>query len=137
MSWPDTRAALRTYLRADAGVSALIGNRVFYGVPQGATFPLVTLPGQVGGGRDPGEAPIDRPLQQIDLWAAKPNGLADLYALESAVRDALDAIRNATTIGTVVLYGASITGAVDLPDPADDRPRRILTVDLTARALVA
>lgn len=135
MAWPNVRAALRTYLRADTAVSAVVGNRVFYGVPHKApTFPLVTLPGQVGGGQDPGEAPIDRPLHQLDLWAAIPDGLDVLYTLESAVRDALDALRGATTIGSVVLYGATIAGAVDLPDPADDRPRRILTVDITARA---
>lgn len=135
MAWPNVRQALRTYLRADTAVSAIVGNRVFYGVPhRGATFPLISLPGQVGGGQDPGEAPIDRPLHQIDLWGAIPNGLDDLYTLEGAVRDALDSIRNATTIGSVVLYGASLAGAVDLPDPADDRPRRILTVDITARA---
>jgi hypothetical protein len=137
MTWPNVREALRDYLKADAGVAALIGNRVFYGVPSGATFPLVTIPGQVGGGQDPGEAPLDRPLYQLDRWGRKPDGLPTLYALESAVRDALDALRNATVVGSAVLYGATLAGAVDFPDPADDRPRRILTVDITARALVA
>lgn len=132
MSWPDVRSALKTYLRADAGVSALIGNRVFFGVPKrGASFPLVTLPGQVGGGRDPGEAPLDRPLQQLDILGGD---LAQVMAVESAVRDAFDAIRSATTAGTAVLYGVEVVGAVDAPDPADDRPRRVLTLDATARA---
>lgn len=134
MGWPNVRAALQTYLRDNAPLRASIGNRVFYGVPKkGTRYPLITLPGQVGGGRDPGEAPIDRPLHQLDILGDLNGGYDAMLAVESLVRDAFDAIRTPTTVGTVVLCGVAIIGAVDAPDEAD-RPRRVLTLDVTARA---
>jgi len=144
MTWPDVEGGLRTYLRADAAVSALCAQRVFFGVPRkGARFPLVTVQ-RIGGGDDPSEVPIDRALVQVDCWGAfadetahvRPNK-AGAFALAAAVRDALSAIRGATDIGEdVIAYGANVVSSQWLPD-ADDRPRYSLTVDLTARALVA
>lgn len=136
MSWPNVRDALKTYLRADAGLIALIpssasASRTFFGVPKrGATYPLITLPGQVGGGQDGSQAPIDRPLQQLDIFGGD---LTEVHAVESAVRDALAAITAPTTVGSVVLYGVNVVGAVDAPDE-DDRPRRVLTLETAARA---
>lgn len=130
MSWPNTRAALKSYLRADTGVTTLIGNRTFFGVPErGVKFPLVTLPGQVGGGQDISEAPLDLPLQQLDIFGGT---LDEVHAVESAVRDAFAAIRNPTTVGSTVLYGVNVVSAIDAPDP-DDRPRRVLTLECAAR----
>jgi len=144
MTWPDVEGGLRAYLRADAGVSAIVGTRVFFGVPRrGAYFPLVAIQ-RIGGADDPSEAPIDRALMQVDCWGAfadenahvRPNK-AGAFVLAAAVRDALSAIRGATDIGEdVIAYGANVIGVAWLP-AEDDRPRYSLTVDLTARALVA
>jgi hypothetical protein len=144
MTWPDVEGGIRAYLRADAGVTALVAQRVFFGVPRrGALFPLVAIQ-RIGGGDDPGEAPLDRALLQVDCWGAfsdeakhiRPNK-AGAFALAAAVRDALSAIRGATAIGdSAIAYGANVVGVQWLPE-LDDRPRYSLTVDVTARALVA
>jgi hypothetical protein len=134
MTWPDIEGALRDYLRADAGVSTLVGNRVFFGLPPRVAFPAVIIR-RVGGGDDPSEAPIDRPLVAIDCWG-KPKNKADAFALAAAVRDALTAIRR-TTQDSTVLYGANVIGAIFFPDPETDQPRYALTVDVTARAVPA
>jgi hypothetical protein len=73
---PDVEGGVRTFLRANAGVAAIVGQRVFFGVPKGATeatFPLVTV-SRVGGGDDFSDVPIDVALVQIDCWG----GIDDL-----------------------------------------------------------
>lgn len=126
---------MRDYLRANAGVTALVGNRVFFGLPARCAFPAVVVR-RVAGGQDPGEAPIDRPLLQIDCWG-KPGNKANAHATAAAVRDALTAIHGRTTQGSTVLFGAQVIGAVFSPDPETDQPRYSLSVDLTARAVPA
>ncbi len=133
-AWPDTEGALRDLLRADSGVSALAGNRVFFGLPAPVKFPADVVR-RAGGGQDPGETPIDRPLVMIDCWGI-PGDKAGAHAITAAVRDALSNIRSATTQGATVLYGANVIGAVFVPDPETDQPRYSLTVDVTARAVL-
>lgn len=131
--WPDVRAALKTYLWTTGNaVRSSPAKGVLYGVPErGAKFPLITLPGQVGGGQDRSEAPVDLPLQQLDIFS--DGDIAEMMAVESAVRSVLHDIRTPTTVGDVVLYGVEVIGALDAPDEAD-RPRRALTLSVTARA---
>lgn len=138
MTWPHTRRALKTYLRADAPLVALIGNRTFFGVPaRGVKYPLVTLPGQVGGGQDLSMAPIDLPLHQLDIFGAglSTEQVDELAAVESAVRDALAAICM-TTVGSTVLCGVNVVSVLDGPDESN-RPRRVLTLEVSAAATAA
>lgn len=133
MTWPDVEGGVRDYLRADSAVSALVGTRVFFGVPKQAKFPLITVR-RIGGPQDPSEAPLDLPLVQIDVWG-EGNNKAQAHAVCAAVRDALDAIRSATSLNAgVVAYGANVENVTWFPDPADDRPRYVLTAQVTARA---
>ena len=45
---PDVEGAVRAWLRAHPRL-ALLGTRVFFGVPEGVTFPFVTV-ARIGGG---------------------------------------------------------------------------------------
>ena len=136
MSWPDVEGAVRDHLRADADVAALVGTRVFFGVPLDsngqvtAQLPLVTI-SRVGGGDDASEAPIDQALLQIDCWAASRNK-AQAHAVTSAVRKSLTEIRTAE-VGSTVLFGAVVESVIWSPDPKD-LPRYSLTALVSARA---
>lgn len=136
MSWPDVEAGVRDYLKADAGVAAIVSTRVFYGVPRGGTgdlaaqLPLITVR-QVGGVEDPSEAPIEQALVQIDCWGRSHTAAV---AVRNAVRDALASIRGATQLNAeVVGYGAQVESVLFTPDPSDV-PRYSVTALVTARA---
>lgn len=133
-NWADVEGALRTHLRADAGVVALVGQRVFFGVPKKATeatFPLVVVQ-RVGGGSDVSEAPLDVALVQVDCWGsiANGNGLkAGATALVNAVRASLEAVG---TDQTAVLKGANVESVLWLPEVDNDRPRYAVTAVVSA-----
>lgn len=135
----DVEGAVRDHLRAQ-NISNL-GTRVFFGVPDGSpTYPLATVQ-RVGGGDDPGEAPIDQALLQVDVWGRlDPAGHTDkaqARAVADDVRAAFHAIRGATALtATVTAYGAAVEADLWAPDPAG-RGRYSITVLVTARAAVA
>lgn len=85
-------AALIAALQANAGVSALVGSRVFIaGGRQGETYPYVTVQriATAGAAHLDGPSNLDWPLMQIDCWA--DTALAALNAAE-AVRAAIDGV---------------------------------------------
>jgi hypothetical protein len=128
----DVEGGIRDHLRADAGVSAIVGTRVLFGVPSNAEFPLVTVQ-RVGGGDDPSEAPIDLALVQIDCWGAERNK-SQARALADAVREWARSIRRATDLNEeVTAYGAVVESDLWAPD-ATDRPRYSITAQVMARA---
>lgn len=135
--WPDVEGALRTWLRADAPLTALVGARVFFGVPRKATdssYPLVTVQ-RVGGGQDLSEVPIDRALIQFDVWGtdAESGGKARAWAVVNALRSRLETMRDRTVLNPEVdAFGAEVLSVVWSPDPADDRPRYSVTAEVTA-----
>lgn len=138
-AFPDTEGAVRAWLRSAPDVSALVGQRVFFGVPKGATeatFPLVVVQ-RVGGGDDPSEAPVDIALVQLDCWGGiddSGNGRkAQATALVNAVRSAAADLRSPITpIPNVVLHGVNVESVVWLPDADNDRPRYVVTAEVTA-----
>jgi hypothetical protein len=133
-TWPDVEGGLRAYLRADANVAALVHGRVFFGIPAEPRFPLLTVT-RVGGGEDISpDAPVDVALMEVQVWGEGRNK-AEATALLNAVRSALFAIRSRTNLTTGVdAFGATVAGVTYLPDPADDRPRYIVTAQVTAIA---
>jgi Protein of unknown function (DUF3168) len=130
--WPDVEGALRTWLRDDPTMLAVVNRRVFFGVPaQGALFPLITI-SRVGGGENSSEAAIDEAAIQFSVWG---QARADCTAAMLALRAALHKIRGRTALtGAVTAYGATINSVVWQPDPADARPRFIVTALVTAIA---
>lgn len=128
----DIEGAVRDALRADPGVTALVGQRVHFGVPSTPQWPLVTI-ARVGGGDDPGEAPLDQPLVQIDCWGAERNK-TQARAVADAVRAWARTVRRATALnGSVTAYGVNVESDIWAPDDTD-RPRYAITASVTARA---
>ena len=136
--FPDTEGAIRSWLRDQLAVRAVVGNRVFFGVPKAATeatFPLVTVQ-LVSTVPDPSEAPIDRSLIQIDCWGsldASGNGQkAAATALVNTIRALCHSITQPTPMGTVTVFGCNVESVTWLPDPTNDRPRYSVTAEVTA-----
>lgn len=130
---PDVEAGVRQYLRTDVDVQAQVSQRVFFGVPrESPTFPLITVL-RAGGGDDPSEAPIDNAVLTINCWGSTSK--AQAWAVAMSVRRALRKIRAKTLLTSgVYAHGAVVDGVIWAPDPADDRPRYIVTALVTATA---
>lgn len=137
-SYSDVEGALRTWLRAQAAITALVGQRVFFGVPKAATeakFPMLTIR-RVGGGDSPGDAPVDAALLQIDCWGSiddSGNGIkSTCTTLVNTLRSVLRQIDGRTVLATgTAAFGVSVESTIWLPDPDNDRPRYIVTVEVT------
>lgn len=135
--FPDTEGAMRAWLRSHTAVSALVGARVFFGIPKkNPTFPLITVQ-RIGGGDDVSDAPLDIALLQIDCWGeidASGNGVkAGATALVNAVRTALRAVGTDTQLTTgVTAHGVNVESVLWLPDPDNDRPRYSVTAEVAA-----
>ena len=136
---PDVEGAVRTWLRAQTGIQAVVVQRVFFGVPRNVSesdFPMITV-ARVGGGDDLGEAPVDRALIQLSCWGtidANKNPIkSSATAVVNAVRSAVRGVRGRTSLTAgVVAFGLNVESVVWLPDPENDRPRYVITVDVTA-----
>lgn len=134
---PDLEGGCRTWLRTLPSISAIVSNRVFFGIPKAADeskFPLITV-ARVGGGLGPtSDAPVDAALLQFDVWGsldASGNGKkAEVTALVNTLRSELAAIRGRTALtATVAAFGFVEQSCIWLPDPDNDRPRYVLTVE--------
>lgn len=129
---------MRTYLRAKTPAA----NRVFFGIPKDAndgTWPLIVV-SRVGGGQDGSDAPVDVSLIQLDCWAgfdASGNGRkADAQALVNSARAALESMgTDKPIVAGTQLHGANVESVLWLPDPDNDRPRYVLTAEVTAVAV--
>lgn len=131
---PDMEAAMRRYLRADTGLAALVGNRVFYDIPTDTAFPLVVV-SRVGGGDDNGEAPVDLAVMRFAVWG-NLNARAATNATVNALRSALRSIRGSTLLASGVrAFGATVDTVLYQPDPETGRPRFIVTARVTAIAV--
>lgn len=133
MTWPDVEGGIRDYLRANTAIAALVGTRVFFGIPATVQYPLITVQ-RVGGGDDTSEAPIDQALIQIDVWAAVGNK-ASATAVLNAVRDCLSGIRGRTTLKAGVTgFGAEVVSVIWAPEQGTDQPRYSVTAAVAAIA---
>jgi len=140
--FPDVEGGVRTYLRGYADLVALVGARVFFGIPNEPTWPLVVV-SRVGGGDDSSDAPFDEALVRLDCWGrlyqdtdpTKRHGdKAGCRAVANAVRSAIaDLTHLPATAAGVFLAGGSVVADTWEPDPDDDRPRYSLLAQITAR----
>lgn len=124
----DIEGAMKTWLKTQTPVTALVATRVFMGVPLEATFPLVSVR-RIGGGTQGGDAPIDDGLVQIDCWG---NSKSQAWALTKAVVEALFAMSEQSLDGSTRGHGASGITWNFFPDPKTDRARYVITVSITA-----
>lgn len=135
--FPDVEGAVRTWLRNQPAVTAIVGNRVFFGVPKGAqehTFPLVTVR-LISATLDP-YVPVTTALIQVDCWGpidASGNGdKAAAWTLVNTISALFHSIENTTITATTRALGATVESVVWLPDSEPDRPRYSLTAEVQA-----
>lgn len=125
--FPDTESACRTFLRNNN----VANQRVFFGVPkENPIYPLVTVR-RAGGGDDSSDAPLEIAVIQFSCWGRTKDEASQTVG---QVRTALSSIRGEVTVGSTIIYGATVDIITWAPDPADDRPRYIVTTSVTARA---
>lgn len=128
----EVEGPVRAWLRAQA--LSGIGSRVFFGVPDGATFPLITL-ALLDGAPQAGEAPLADPIISFDVWGgSKAEASAAAWSLVGAV-ESIAAGTPLDSPETLRCEGASVVlGPAFRPDPADDKPRYVVDVMFTVKA---
>ncbi|MCP4307787.1 MAG: DUF3168 domain-containing protein [bacterium] len=77
-------------LIADAGVSALVGSRIYDAVPQSAQVPYISFGPDVLVNVDAECIAANEHSFQIDIWSEDPSGYAECKRIGSAVRLALN-----------------------------------------------
>ena len=122
---------LRTYLLAQAPVSALIGTRIFpLRLPQGVTLPAVTYQ-RISGvpviSHD-GASDLARARIQVDCWAAS---YAAMAGLAMAIRTALSGYRG--PMGNNGATAARVINQIDLSEPEPALWRRMIDVAIWHR----
>jgi len=111
---------IRAVLLADAGVSALIGTRVFpRKAPQTPVLPLITMARvATGRGHDmEGHDGLPKAQIQLSCWAVTP---LEASTVATAVKARLEG-REWETWGSVVEESSLCVGEVDLDDPDTGR----------------
>lgn len=117
------KAALRSLLLANSGVTAIIGDRIAWGVlPRGAAYPAITLhlisaPRHYAMG---GPSNLATSRVQVNCMADLP---VDSDALAAAVRGALSGVR--TTVEGVTIQGAFLDNEDDLTDGEPHPPDEV------------
>lgn len=130
-TFTDIEGGLRTWLRLQSDITAVVGTRVWFGIPEGATFPLIDLQ-RVGGGPQEGEAPLDDALIQFDCWGAGKNK-AQAWAVTAALLGVLESMTPQQLAAGVYGYGVSVESVIFLPDPANSQARYVVTALVTGR----
>lgn len=117
----DAEAALVAYLRADAGVAALVGTRVGTQLPK--TFKAETRIQlfRTGGVPDPADVPghLDRPSLQINTYGATKEAA---FGLTAETIRAILASPRASVSGAVITHARRVLGPIWSPDPDSDPP---------------
>lgn len=132
---PDVEGGLVDWLKTRAQVTALVAQRVFFGVPRTVVeaddYPMIVA-FRVGGGDDDSEAPTDLALVQFDVWG-RLRGKEGAMAVANALRSELKGLRGRTVLRAptadtpgVVAFGATVDTVLFRPDPADQRPRYVV-----------
>lgn len=134
--WPDIEGALQTFLRADAGVAAIVANRVFFSSPMKPFYPMILIT-RIGGASASGETPLDNTFVQIDCFGRLPEegagGKLEATNLLRAVRKALSTIRGRTRLdGFTIGFDARVASVFYSPIRDDNRPRNVITVTISA-----
>ena len=130
-TFPDVEGAMRTWLRAQPAIAAHVASRVFLGVPDTTTYPLITIT-RIGGVEDRSDAPIDQAALRFTVWGQLRDrkGCTDCYR---ALRGVLHSMAGPTPLDANTRgFGATIDSVLYLPDPADNRPRYVIHSRITA-----
>jgi len=113
----DIESGLFAFLEANAGITALVGTRIFpLRVPEGATLPALVyhkISGPSAHSKD-GDMSLNHPRYQFTVWADK---YADAKAVRTAVNAALNSFVNGSTMGGIVVDQIIAENDADLHDP--------------------
>lgn len=129
-SFADLEGGLKAFLRADAGVAALVGQRVFLGMPERCALPAIDVR-LLADVDDTSDAPIQQALVEFSCWAdSKPAALDVARAVRAALFDT-----GPVDVGTDThLYGGSVVGFLPIDTDPSRKRRYVVTASVTARA---
>ena len=131
--FPDTTGAMRTWLRAQTAISALVGTRVYvFGIPTDTAYPFIVVT-PIAGSDDSSTAPIDNAVLQFQVWA---HDVLSATAVLRALRSVLFGIQGTTALdANTRCFGAEIDLVSYSPDPVSRKSRFIVTSRVTAIAV--
>lgn len=121
---PDVEAAVRAWLRDKV---AGVGGRVFFGHPDGATYPYLTV-SRIGGAP---RGDIDEARLSVHSWGSTKKSASDVA---TSVARAVDGLGTEVIATGVLAHGGVVDSLLWLPAAPDDRPRYV--VDITVHASV-
>lgn len=118
---PFTEELLVAYLRADAGVAALVGTRVSTQLPKTFKAEKRIQLFRTGGVPDPGDVPgyLDQPAIQLNTFGATQ---AEAWAVAAETIRACLAAPHGSFAGAVVTHARRVLGPIWSPDPDSDPP---------------
>lgn len=130
---PDIERLLTDFLRAQSEVSTIVGARVYTEVPDNPTFPLVRCRRVGGFPALSRPLQVDRPLVQIEGYAAT-KGAARLLTetCRAVIAERIEGVHD-----TGVVAGVTFGALLWLPDEdfTKPKPRYIADATLTVRPL--
>ena len=135
MPLPDAEVLLVNFVKDNGALNALLSGRVATRLPKEPTMPFMRV-FRAAGTVDPGEAPLDQALMQVDCFGASGDTTPD-YASASAV--ARTFIEQATNFrGAVGSYGTILgmtvqSGPRRIEEPATGYSRYLVEMLLMSR----
>jgi hypothetical protein len=122
---PDVESLLVTYLKADAGIAALVDQRVSTELPASFAPEGRVQLFRTGGVPDNDDIPghLDRPSIQVNAYGETK---AEAYDVAAETIRALLQAPAATHTGAVITKATRILGPTWSPDPETDTPRYLL-----------
>lgn len=128
----DVERPVRDWLRT-ADLDG-IDQRVYLGVPERATYPLVDI-ALVDGGVQPGPTPLAVPLFQFSVWGDGPTAdRATLQGIAWALVALLQGTDYAASDGSALMGIELISGPVPRYDP-DGTPRYLLEAAIAMKVI--
>lgn len=129
--FPDVLGDVRAWLRAHPDLTPLVNGRVFFRIPETASFPLIRIY-QAGGAVQPGDAPVQDVRLAFDIWGSGKQ-YAQTTQAKLAVESACHRLPVPCRLGTTQVGNAQVTSALFLPDPQTGDPRWVVDALFTVR----
>lgn len=123
--FPDVEGVLKTWLKTQVALTAVVGERIVFGVTKGG-FPQITIQ-RIGGGPDGSDALVDNALVQFSCWASSKGSAAETMSALVATLAAMGKIN----IDGTSMFGTTVDTVIWSPDQ-NDTPRYIVTALVTA-----
>ncbi len=140
-TYPDVEGGLKAWLPTVPQVAALVGDRVFFSIPDNTEWPLIVIT-QVAGGPESSATPLNVPWIQLDCWAAPVPGARkprkkQASDLALSVCGALMGLTSGTVAGSCRFLGAQVLSCVFEPNSETNQARYAVTAEISATAPTA